>query len=453
GGGNSFVTVVTLQKTLTSSFTAFNFNGLAPLPAPVEGGAGADVLNGTSAIDVLNGNGGDDVLTGGSGNDVLNGGAASDVLDGGAGDDVLNGGSGAQGDTATYASATAGVTVNLGIVGNQQDTGGAGVDSLTGIEHLVGSAFTDELRGDGFANRLTDTSGGNDFLRGEAGDDTILIARSGGGAATTVRLNGGADNDALTFAGNGRYSDTVTLEGEGGNDLITVSGAGTVGIDAGAGADTVVYDTLGGAFRITLGEGSDTLRLAATGGQFAASGDNLVRDFATGAGGDMVDLSAWLAGGALLNYGGGNPFADGHMRLVQNGSRTLLQVDRDGGGNGYQTVLAFTNTTAAAFTAANFGGFDPAGLAPMPVEAADKAFDAGPQTLPGLADDDFLVLPGEAKAAFEEPLVLPGAGLDGLADRTGVFAFADALPFNLMAMHDRDSLPGGPRDSGQDDWF
>jgi serralysin len=449
GGSNGFVTVLTLQKTFASNFTAYNFNGLAPLPAPVEGGSGADSLTGTSGIDVLNGNGGNDSLVGLAGADVLNGGAGNDVLDGGDGDDVLNGGSGGLGDTATYATASAGVNVNLGVLG-LQNTVGSGFDSLTGIEHLIGSAFTDELRGDAAANQLTDTLGGNDFLRGEAGNDTLLITRSGGGAATTVRLNGGADNDALTFTGNGRFTDTVTLEGEAGNDVINVSGALTIGIDAGAGDDTVTYDTLGGEFRMTLGTGVDTVRLAGTGGLFQASSANLVRDFATGAGGDIVDLSAYLAGGALTNYtGGDNPFADGHMRLVQSGTRTLLQVDRDGGGNGYQTVLAFANTTVAAFTTANFNGFDPTGAVPAPLETSDK--DAGPQVLP-TAGDDFLVLPAAPEG--DGPQVLPGVFDDGVPLKAGLFDFDRTAPFELVIGEDGLVTNGWDhRDHGQDGWL
>ncbi len=433
GGSNGYVTVLTLENTQALNFTAHNFNGLAPLPGSVEGGAGPDTLFGTGGMDVLNGNGGDDVLIGGAGADVLNGGSGNDLLDGGDGDDVLNGGSGAQGDTVTYATASAGVTVNLATSG-LQNTGGSGFDSLSGIEHLIGSAFTDTLRGDGFANRLTDTLGGDDFLRGEGGNDTILISRSGGGAATTVRLNGGDGDDALTFNGNGRFSDTVTLEGGDGNDFIIVRGGGTINIDAGAGHDTVSYDTLGGNHRMTLGSGVDTVRLAGTGGLFAANADNLVRDFVTGAGGDIVDLSAYLAGGALTSYTASeNPFGDGHMRLIQSGSRTLLQVDRDGGGNGYQTVLTFANTTVAAFTAANFNGLDPTGLTPAPLEAEAKGPDLGPQVwvqeagtkdlmpevLPGADDEepDPQVWGQETGTKEPVPEVLPGADAD---DRGGI---------------------------------
>ncbi len=474
GGGDGFVTVLTLQKTVALNFTAYNFNGLAPLPDPVEGTAGPDSLTGTAGIDYINGNNGNDILVGLAGNDVLNGGSGNDVLDGGDGDDVLIGGSGGQGDTVTYATASAGVNVNLAISG-LQDTGGSGFDRLETIEHLIGSAFTDELRGDGFANQLTDTLGGDDFLRGEGGNDTILITRSGGGAATTVRLNGGDGDDALTFTSNGRFSDTVTLDGGAGNDVITASGAGIITVEAGAGDDTVIYDTLGGEFRIALGTGVDTIRLADTGGLFQASGDNLVKDFVTGAGGDIVDLSEYLAGGALTNYtGGDNPFGDGHMRLVQSGSRALLQVDSDGGGNGYQTVLAFANTTVAAFTAANFNGIDPTGLTPAALEGGDKDPDLGPQVwgqetgtkdlmpevLPGADDDDrggigdartgpglfgggadpwipltldeagdgFLTVTGDLNPDESEPRVLPGEQVDDLPEPADLF---EPIPIDL----------------------
>jgi len=458
GGSDGFVTVLTLRDTVALNFTAFNFDGLAPLPAPVEGTAGADTLTGTAGIDYIKGNGGNDVLVGGAGGDVLNGGAGMDVLDGGAGDDVLIGGSGGLGDTATYATASAGVNVNLAISG-PQNTGGSGFDSLSSLEHLIGSAFTDELRGDGFNNRLTDTLGGNDVLRGEAGDDTLLITRSGGGAATTVWLNGGADHDALSFNGHGRYTDTVVLEGEDGDDVISTLGAFKAVVNGGAGNDTVTVDTLGGSFVVKLGSGSDTLVLADTDGGFSAGTANLVRDFVGGNGGDIVDLTAYLAGGALTNYtDGDNPFGDGHMRLIQSGSRTLLQVDRDGGGNGYQTVLTFADTTVASFITANFNGFDPTGAVPAPLEAADKDADAGPRVLPGLAglaDDAFLVLPViDVKLDEDGSRVLPGLIDERLTAPADLFDFSPFTPFALIIGEDGQvHNAADPHDHGQGAWL
>jgi hypothetical protein len=141
------------------------------------------------------------------------------------------------------------------------------------------------------------------------------------------------------------------------------------------------------------------------------------------------------------------------MRLVQSGTRTLLQVDRDGGGNGYQTVLAFAGTTVANFTTANFNGFDPTGAVPAPLEASDK--DAGPQVLPAVGDD-FLVLPGVAELKLNEdgPQVLPGVFDDSLPVKAGLFDFDRTAPFELVIGDDGVVSNGtNHRDHGQDGWL
>jgi len=94
-------------------------------------------------------------------------------------------------DTATYASATTGVSVNLGSAG-VQNTGGAGVDTLTAVENLSGSALDDTLSGNNAANVL-DGGAGNDTLDGGAADDTLK-----GGAGRDV-MTGGTGNDLFVF--------------------------------------------------------------------------------------------------------------------------------------------------------------------------------------------------------------------------------------------------------------
>ncbi len=76
--------------------------------------------------------GGNDSLLGGAGNDFLSGQTGRDTLDGGSGDDVIDGGD--EVDTATYASAEAGVRVSL-LVSSAQNTRGAGADTLSRIEN------------------------------------------------------------------------------------------------------------------------------------------------------------------------------------------------------------------------------------------------------------------------------------------------------------------------------
>ncbi|MCK9817320.1 retention module-containing protein [Pseudomonas sp. MAFF 302046] len=164
------------------------------------GTSGDDVLVAGSGDNVLNGGDGNDVLTAGSGNNTLNGGNGNDLLFSGPGNDLLDGGSGI--DTASYAHATAAVTVNLGLLG-AQNTLGAGTDTLINIENLVGSNYNDTLTGDNHANVITGGLG-NDVLNGGGGDDLLI-----GGMGNNT-LTGGAGNDTFQW-----------LQGNSGHDLVT----------------------------------------------------------------------------------------------------------------------------------------------------------------------------------------------------------------------------------------
>ncbi|HEX5377227.1 MAG TPA: choice-of-anchor L domain-containing protein [Phenylobacterium sp.] len=164
------------------------------------GGAGADALTGGAT---------DDVLSGLAGNDTLQGGGGNDVLEGGAGNDVLNGGAGV--DTASYAGATAGVTVSLAVT-KAQDTGGAGKDTLSNLENLQGSGFADRLTGDAKANLLEGGAGndtlvggdGSDGLSGGAGADRFLfvgLTNSTPGARDAIYNFSHADGDRIDLSG------------------------------------------------------------------------------------------------------------------------------------------------------------------------------------------------------------------------------------------------------------
>ncbi|WP_234915631.1 retention module-containing protein [Aeromonas caviae] len=158
-----------------------------------------EILIGGSGNDTLNGNAGNDILLGGLGNDTLNGGEGNDLLIGGADNDTLNGGNG--NDTASYFDSAAGVTVTVN--GANQNTGGAGTDSLSNMENLVGSMFNDSLTGDGNANVLSGLAG-NDILSGGGGDDLLI----GGTGSDT--LTGGAGKDTFKWmAGDAGGTDTI----------------------------------------------------------------------------------------------------------------------------------------------------------------------------------------------------------------------------------------------------
>ncbi len=174
------------------------------------GTAGDDVLVAGSGDNIINAGDGNDVLTAGSGNNELHGGAGNDLLYSGPGNDLLDGGTGS--DTASYAHATAAVTVNLGLLG-AQNTLGAGTDTLTGIENLVGSNFNDTLTGDN-NNNVINGGLGNDILNGGGGDDLLI-----GGMGNNT-LTGGAGADTFQW-----------LKGNSGHDLITDFTPGTDKLD------------------------------------------------------------------------------------------------------------------------------------------------------------------------------------------------------------------------------
>ena len=148
---------------------------------------------------------GDDKLSGSAQADEAHGGAGRDVIEGGAGDDRLFGDAGI--DTVSYASATSGIQVNLGIVG-WQDFGGAGRDLISGFERLTGSVFGDRLIGDAGDNWINGGEGsdllvggnGNDLLFGGAGVDTAIYTRAGSAIQADLAAGwakGGAGRDRL----------------------------------------------------------------------------------------------------------------------------------------------------------------------------------------------------------------------------------------------------------------
>ena len=174
------------------------------------GTSGDDVLVAGTGNNVINAGDGNDVLTAGSGNNELHGDVGNDLLYSGSGNDLLDGGTGI--DTASYAHATAGVTVDLSLPG-AQNTLGAGTDTLTGIENLTGSNFNDTLTGDSH-NNVINGGLGDDMLNGGGGDDLLI---------------GGPGNNSLT---GGDGADTFQwLKGNSGHDVITDFTPGTDKLD------------------------------------------------------------------------------------------------------------------------------------------------------------------------------------------------------------------------------
>lgn len=251
GATNSMVTIFTIANGYTGGFTAFNFDGFIG-DLVLTGFASDETITGATGNDTLSGAGGNDVLVGLAGNDTLDGGEGDDTLLGGDGDDMLIGGAGT--DTASYSDATAGVTVDLRLTGAQA-TGGAGLDTLSGIENLTGSAFDDVLTGDAGANQISGGAGddrldggaGADGLTGGAGNDIYLVDNSGDvvtelggegddGVISSVSFTLGANVETLELVGSAQNGTGNAL-----NNLIVANDARNV-LDGGAGIDTVSYE-------------------------------------------------------------------------------------------------------------------------------------------------------------------------------------------------------------------
>ncbi|MFM2078731.1 MAG: hypothetical protein RJA49_2621 [Actinomycetota bacterium] len=194
---------------------------------------------GTTKADTLVGSVGNNAIIGLAGNDKLTGGSGNDALNGGLGNDILIGGAGA--DTVAYPG-TAAVTVNLALVA-AQNTVGAGVDTISTVENIIGSNGNDKLTGNAAANRISGGKG-NDVMNGGAGVDTLAYP---GAAAVKVNL-------AVTVAQNtvGAGTDTIaafenltgsakndTLTGNSGNNVLN-GGAGVDVCNGGAGTDTAL---------------------------------------------------------------------------------------------------------------------------------------------------------------------------------------------------------------------
>jgi Ca2+-binding RTX toxin-like protein len=143
-------------------------------------------------------------LTGSSFSDRLIGNAGNNIIEGGGGNDYLDGGAGI--DTASYASAGAGVSVSLGVT-VAQNTTGAGIDTLVNFENLTGSKYNDRLSGNAL-NNVIDGGAGDDWLDGGAGNDTLI-----GGAGSDALIGG--DGSDLIIGGLGQDR----LSGGSGNDI------------------------------------------------------------------------------------------------------------------------------------------------------------------------------------------------------------------------------------------
>jgi len=363
---------------LTLAAGAGNIFGVGnELANVLTGNEGANLLLAGAANDTVNGGSGNDTLYGEAGNDTINGDAGVDYLAGGIGNDTLNGGSEAD---ALY-----------GEDGDDTLVGGSGF--FTDI--LVGGSGNDILRGDsglGDYDRM-DGGSGNDSFYVDSGDDLTFEA-SGQGTDTVyadVRVtNGGvylyANVENLILIGTTAFG----VGNELGNSLTGNASANT--LLGGAGNDVIN----GGAGRdILYGEaGNDTFVFG------VGTGGDVIADFALA--GDRIDLSAFAQFTSFAAL-----------------QTTFSQVGADGAinlSNGDFIVL--NGVTMANLTAANFILPGQASAA-VASDTFAKSDQGGPLIIPNVAHDGFILEMGQADDV-SGPLVLPPVfGTPELAKETG----------------------------------
>lgn len=244
------------------------------------GGAENDIFRNETSLDVRAwGGSGNDGLVGGTGDDQLEGGRGNDSIDGGFGDDtyIFSGsdlgedsvydlfGNGVGRDTLDFSRLatqvdvdletpsvnSSSLTVNLFcylIDDGEIDTGSAlSCDPELGkvFENIIGSAFDDDLRGNGRSNSISGRAG-NDTIYGRDGRDSLF---------------GGVDNDTI-YGGDGEDD----IEGGDGDDVISggadddyIEGQGDNDTIRGGSGDDTIYGNSGLDF-IHGGSGDDYIR-------------------------------------------------------------------------------------------------------------------------------------------------------------------------------------------------
>lgn len=259
------------------------------------------------------------------------------------------------------------------------------ITGTSGNDVLNGTSGDDVIDGGAGDDLITDNLG-NDIIRGGDGNDRIVSDRPAfvgfsARGAETVAIDAGDGADEVIFRVNG---------GQYGFNLF--DSPTTLSVDLGSGDDVFTFAGLGTFATITTGTGRDRINIETFGFSITFT------DFQTGNSGDVIDLTGLI--GFYVDYDfSTNPFASGVLQIEQSGGNVELWFDQDGS-DGFipgELLVTFENTTLSSFTAANFLGFAPGGEAPVGLTLTGTAGDdtlsggIGGDTISGLGGNDTLV--------------------------------------------------------------
>ncbi|HYD30863.1 MAG TPA: right-handed parallel beta-helix repeat-containing protein [Azospirillaceae bacterium] len=186
----------------------------------------------------------------------------------------------------TAASTTPTTPVSSGSTGLTGTASGVSLTGTMGNDSLLGFGGNDTLRG----------LGGDDYMAGGAGNDGLY----GGGG--NDRILGGTGNDGL--------------HGGVGNDVLE-GGAGTDQLSGGVGADSFVF-------------------------RRASDGGDVLSDLSA-ADGDRIDLRPLETSLGVS----GEPFESGYLRVIAIAAGARVEVDADGGGNGFVPLVTVVGATGS----------------------------------------------------------------------------------------------------------
>jgi len=293
----------------------------------VIGGALADWIVGTVSANRLEGGAGDDNLNGDFGDDALIGGTGSDTLNGGGGTDTIDYGSSTAGIQANL-SATTQTLASFSVASLRVNDGIGGMDIISGIERVVGSAFADSIYGSIGADILIGGAG-NDTLAGDSGNDTLI---------------GGVGDDVLTGGGG---TDTSDYSDARASVLVNLSSVSQT-LNGTAVAANRVHDGLGGVdttsgIEVVIGGNQADYMFGSTNADTLQGGsgdDNLSGDL-----GDDTLIGG--AGNDILSGGSGTDTSD----YSSSTSRILVNLSTSG-----QTLSGVVVAAGAAVD--GMGGID-----------------------------------------------------------------------------------------------
>jgi len=210
--------------------------------------------------------------------------------------------------------------VIIGNTGINTLTGSDGNDTLdggVGADHMIGGAGNDTYTVDNVGDTVTEDP--------DAGIDTVK---------SSVTYTLGANVENLTLTG------TANIDGFGNNlNNRLIGNSGNNKIDGGGGDDVM-----------TGGAGHDTFYFNQV--SDAGTGKNQVTDFTLGSSGDVLNVHDLLSG--FTGYNGSNAFSGGYLNFQNTGGNTVVQIDADGGGGNYTTLVTLQHVTLTTANTDNY---------------------------------------------------------------------------------------------------